>query len=100
MTSKYLTIPAVVAGALGSAMIARAAEPTTAELMTQIQALQSKVQTLENTQTQALTSKQVDATVDSVLKDADKRSQLLAMEGFTAGWNDGHFVLGSADGKE
>jgi len=100
MTSKYLTIP-VVAGALGlgSIVVAQAAEPTTAELMSQIQALQTKVQSLETNQQQAVTKADVDATVESVLKDADKQSQLMQMEGFTAGWSNGHFVLGSADGN-
>src|SRR5207249_4702429 len=88
MTSKYLTIP-VVAGALGMSgvVVARAAEPTTSELMAQIQSLQAKVQTME-AQQQKLNAKDVDATVDSVLKDAEKRSKMLQMEGFTAGWSD------------
>jgi hypothetical protein len=103
MTSKYLTIP-VVAGALGlgGAAVARAAEPTTAELQAQIQALQTKVQTMEAQQVQQaqkLDAKDVDATVDSVLKDAEKRSKMMQMEGFTAGWSDGNFMLRSADGS-
>ena len=85
-SSKFITIPTVVAGALGlSAGIARAAEPTTEELMKQIEQLQTKVQQLETKQ-QTLASQDVDATVEAVLRDADKRSQLLQMEGFTAGW--------------
>src|SRR2546423_1190904 len=106
MTSKYLTIP-VVAGALGAlglggAAVARAAEPTTAELQAQIQSLQAKVQTMEAQQTQQaqkLDAKVVDATVESVLKDAEKRSKMMDMEGFTAGWSDGNFMLRSADGS-
>jgi len=103
MTSKYrVAIPAVVAGALGiggAAAVAAAAEPTTAELMAQIQQLQAKVQHMESTQTSAVSSKEADATIDSVLKDADRRSQLMQMEGFTAGWNRDHFQIGSADGN-
>src|SRR5262245_32085612 len=103
MTSKYLTIP-VVAGALGlgGATVARAAEPTTAELMAQIQQLQAKVQQMQAQQqqdTQKVQAKDVDATVDSVLKDAEKRSKMLQMEGFTAGWTEGNFMLRSADGS-
>jgi len=67
--------------------------------MAQIQALQSKVQTLETQQTQVLSKADVDATVKSVLEDADKQSQLMQVEGFTAGWSNGHFMLGSADGN-
>jgi outer membrane murein-binding lipoprotein Lpp len=99
-STKYLTIPAVVASALGlGAGAAVAAEPTTEQLMEQIQQLQAKVQQLETKQ-QTLASKDVDATVESVLRDADKRSQLLQMEGFTAGWQKGKgFILQSADGN-
>lgn len=98
MTRKYMTIPAVVAGALGmSNAVASAAEPTADELMKQIEALQAKVQQLEVKQQQAISARDVDATVDKVLRDAEKRSQLLQMEGFTAGWDNG-FKLQSANG--
>jgi hypothetical protein len=100
MTKKYLTLPAVVAGAMGmgAGSIAWAAEPTADELMRQIEQLQAKVQQLENKQDTALSAREVDATIDKVLRDAEQRSKLLQMEGFTAGWNDG-FMLQSADGN-
>lgn len=98
MTRKFLTIPAV-AGALGmSSAIAWSAEPTTSELMDQIKQLQSKVQELEGRQNN-LSDAQIGATIDSVLRDAEQRSQLLQMEGFTAGHDGKHFVLKSADGR-
>jgi hypothetical protein len=47
-----------------------------------------------------MNAKDVDATVEAVLRDADKRSQLLQMEGFTAGWTrDKGFTVQSADGN-
>src|SRR5207248_1994843 len=102
MTSKkYYAIP-VMAGALGvggAAMLARAAEPTAADLQAQIQSLQTKVQQLES---QSPAQQQKTATVDSVLSDANKRSQLMQVEGFTAGHtggDDGHFVIQSGDGN-
>jgi hypothetical protein len=99
MTRKYFTIPAVVAGALGmGAGIAWAAEPSTQELMDQIKQLQSKVADLENRQT-TLSDAQVSATIDSVLRDAEKRSQLFQMEGFTAGHDGKNFWLRSSDGN-
>jgi hypothetical protein len=100
MTRKNLA-RAAVAGAIAMSMggVAFAAEPTTAELMQQIQDLQSKVQEMETKQQNQLTTADVNATVESVLRDADKQSKLLAMEGFTAGWSDGHFVLQSSDGN-
>jgi hypothetical protein len=98
MTRKYLTIPAVVAGALGmGSSIAWAAEPTTAELLEQVKQLQAKVEQLEDRQTD-LSDAEVGATIDRVLRDAESRSQLLQMEGFTAGHDGKHFVLKSADG--
>jgi hypothetical protein len=95
-----LTLPAVVAGALGmgSAVVAFGAEPTTEDLKQQIEQLQTQVQKLEQKQDQQVTAREVDATVQRVIQDAEKRSQLLQMEGFTAGWNDG-FKIQSADGN-
>jgi hypothetical protein len=100
MTSrKYLAIPAVV-GALGmGAGIALANEPTATELMQQIEALQAKVQQLEAKQSSAIAAADVDATVEQVLADANRRSQLMQSEGFTAGWSKGKFMLQSADGN-
>lgn len=96
--SKYMAMAAAV-GALGMGAVARAAEPTTEELMKQIEQLQAKVEQLETRQ-QALNSKDVDATVESVLRDADRRSQLLQMEGFTAGWQKGKgFMIQDAQGN-
>src|SRR3954447_7440209 len=73
-----------------------ATEPTQQELIQQIKSLQSKVDQLEARQRQrddqapppATTQK--DATVDSVLKDAERRSgppAMLQAEGFTAGYS-------------
>jgi hypothetical protein len=99
MTKKFMTIP-MVAAALGmGAGAVRAAEPTTAELMQQIQQLQTKVQQLETKQ-DAIASKDVDNTVNQVLQDADKRSQLMQVEGFTAGWQQGKgFRIQDAQGN-
>jgi len=101
--SKKIAIPAVVAGALGlgAGAIAQAADPTADQLMQQIQELQTKVQQLEaKQQTQSTVSaQQVDATVEHVLQDAEKRSQLLQMEGFTAGYSKGRFTIQDASGN-
>jgi hypothetical protein len=99
MTRKFMTIPMVAAALSLGAGAVRAAEPTTAELMQQIQQLQTKVQQLETKQ-EALASKDVDDTVNKVLQDADKRSQLLQVEGFTAGWQQGKgFRIQDAQGN-
>jgi hypothetical protein len=99
-------LPAAVAGALGMGAVgtaAFAAEPSTRELMDQIQQLQSKVQQMEATQQQqgATTEAQAtDATVDSVLRDAERRSQLLQDNGgILAGYEKGKFIIRSADGN-
>lgn len=84
--SKFLAIPAVAAALGMGVSTARAAEPSADELMKQIQELQAKVQQLETRQTEGLSATAVDATVERVLKDAESRSQLMQMEGFTAGW--------------
>ena len=82
----------------GGATAARAAEPTTRELMEQIKALQDKVQQLESTQDrrqqQIQSSKDADATVAQVIADAERRSQLLEAGGnFTAGYSKGKFLI-------
>jgi hypothetical protein len=69
--------------------------------MQKINDLQAQVQQLKQTQQQqqVLSAKEVDDTVDRVLRDADRRSQLLQDEGFTAGWDKGRFFLKSSDGN-
>ncbi|HVT90266.1 MAG TPA: porin [Tepidisphaeraceae bacterium] len=101
MTRKTLFTAGVLASALGlGAGSARAAEPTTEQLMQQIQQLQSKVEQLEAKQSPALSAQQVDKTVERVIQDADRRSQLLQMEGFTAGWTkDKGFRIQDAQGN-
>ena len=76
--------------------MALAADPTTAELKAQIDALQKKVETLESKQ---ISTADVDATVQRVLNDAQKRSQLMKSDGFTAGYTaDRGFILQDAKG--
>jgi hypothetical protein len=79
-----------------------AADPTQAELMQQIEALRAKVEQLEshqNATAQRLDSREVDATIDGVLRDADRRSQFMQAQGFTAGYNKGKFLIQSEDGN-
>lgn len=90
-------IPAMVLGAMGvSGAIALAADNATEDLRSQVSALQAKVEALEAKQ---LSNKDVDDTVRQIIDDADKRSQLLASEGFTAGYSKGKFLIQSADGN-
>ena len=97
------TISALVAAAafgLG-ATCAWADQPSQAELQQQLQQLQQQVKQLQAERaTPSYSAKDVDATVDSIIHDANRRSQLLADNGgFLAGWNGGHFVLQSEDGN-
>jgi hypothetical protein len=73
-------------------------QPSVADLMQKINSLQNQVQQMQQQQ-QKLSQQEVDATVDRVLRDADKRSKLLADEGFTAGFDHNRFFIGSADGN-
>lgn len=100
-SSKFtaLSAAAVAAGLGLSAGVVRAETPTTEQLMQKIDQLQQQVDTLQAKQADAVTAKDVDATVESVLKDADKRSQMLQMEGFTAGYNKGRFTIQDAAGN-
>lgn len=90
-------MPAIVAGALGmSGALAWAAEPNQQELQDQIKALQAKVAALETRQS---ASPEQTAAQD-VLRDSNSRSQLMAVEGFTAGYTpDRGFVIQDAAGN-
>jgi hypothetical protein len=101
---RHFSLYAAAMAALGISVSIYAAEPTTKEpttkeLMEQIEALKAKVEQLETAQQNQVTREDVDETVRSVLRDADKQSQLFAMEGFTAGYTDGKFILQSSDGN-
>lgn len=65
-------------------------------LQRELASLQARVRELEFRQT-AVDDELVRQTVSQVAADARQRSQLVAVEGFTAGWDNG-FVLRSADG--
>jgi hypothetical protein len=68
--------------ALGTTV--HAADPSYDELKQQVDQLKARLDQVEARS--AVTPQQVDQTVERVLKDADQRSQMLQMEGFTAGW--------------
>jgi hypothetical protein len=125
MTMRSLKFPAMVAAALGlfgTAAGARAGDPqqqtspaqpstsSASDLMRQIDQLQAQVQKLEAAQrdrqaqpsstSQAAIAQTTNDTVERVLRDAHQRSQLMQLdEGFMAGYNNGRFVIGSADGN-
>ncbi|MBV8781223.1 MAG: hypothetical protein JO353_07480 [Phycisphaerae bacterium] len=87
------------AASLGFAQ-APATQPSPAELMAQIRSLQAQVNDMKAVQTEqsVANQKEIDATVDRVLNDANRRSKVLDVEGFTAGYDHGRFVLRSSDG--
>jgi hypothetical protein len=100
--SRLALLGQTVAIGLGIAGAARAAEPTKQELLDRINSLQSQldeVKTQQQARADKADARDADAVTAAVLKDAQQRSQLLAMEGFTAGYSDGKFLLGSADGN-
>src|SRR5437667_9767609 len=75
------------------------ADPSPQDLQAQIDQLKQQIARLEAATQPTLDSRVVDATVDKVLADAEKRSTPLAdVSGFTAGYN-GHFIIQSADGN-
>ena len=97
----------VGAGVLGFGSTASAAEPTQQELLEQIKALQSKVEQLEARQDQqaekqqgattrpAAAQAEPEATIGSVLEDAERRSspQFMQSGGFTAGYSKNKFLI-------
>jgi hypothetical protein len=101
--SKRRTIPALLAATLGlGATTAWADQPSQTDLQKQVQDLQAQVKELQSQRTNpGFTSQDVDSTVDSVLHDANRRSQLMMESGgFMGGWSeDEGFAIRSADGN-
>jgi hypothetical protein len=88
---------------LGTAANAWADQNSSADLQKQIQELQAQVSELQAQRAiaPAYSASDVNSVVDSVLKDAERRSQLLADGGggFLGGWENGKFTIRSADGN-
>src|SRR5438477_3118966 len=102
ITSKFMTMTALICCAMGAG--ADPALPAdTRQLQETIESLQAQVKQLQaedQTPGRHITARDVDATVDSVLHDANRRSQLMAESGgFMGGWSDDHFTIRSADGN-
>jgi hypothetical protein len=97
-----LIVAAATAALTGATFAEPAAtQPSITDLMQKIDDLQSQVQQLKQQQQQGtkLSQQEVDDTVTRVLQDADRRSQLMQNEGFTAGWDHNRFFIGTADGN-
>jgi hypothetical protein len=99
----------LAAATIGCAAAASGEQPaapaaTNEELQRQIEALRQQVRRLEQSHRSAAepayTQQDVDAAVSSLIRDADRRSQLLAETGgFLGGWQDDKFSIRSADGN-
>jgi hypothetical protein len=106
---KPLTAAAILSAAVaGTCTWTKAAPPTTQPQQTdvseEIQALRARIDQLEKQQKEQQLKQQEaqqQATTDSVLLDAQHRSQLLDSTGVSAGWNASkqQFFIGSDDGK-
>ncbi len=88
------------------AAFADSANPTDVDLHRQIRDLQHRVEQLERTANPAVAARvdadaarRVDRTIAEVEADAVRRSQFMALEGFTAGYSGGRFVIQSEDGN-
>lgn len=82
---------AAVVGTLSMGAAAAFAEPTSQDLQNQVRDLQGKVAAMEAKQ--ASSSKDLAAAIDSMIRDSEKRSQLLATSGeASAGYDNGFFI--------
>lgn len=92
MTSPKACILAAVAGvvAVGAAW----AQDSTSDLQQQVTELKNQVQQLQTRQAQ--NSKEVAATIESVLRDAEHRSQLMAAGDTGAGYDNGFYIRSGA----
>lgn len=90
-SKRRLTKAAVAGVVLLGAGAAGAAEPTVEQLKTQVEELNKKVSAMEARQ--AASSPDAQATIDAVLRDAEKRTHLLANNGdFSAGYDTTFFI--------
>jgi hypothetical protein len=106
---KPLTAAAILSAAIvGTGKWAKAAPPTTQPQQTdvgqEIQALRARIDQLEKQQQEQQIKQeeaQRQATTDSLLRDAEHRSQFMDSTGISAGWNaaKSQFFIGSDDGK-
>jgi hypothetical protein len=81
---------------------AGAEQPTNQELLDKVNALQAQVEQLKGHQQMKEELDRVagdKASADAVQADADRRSNLLAPEGFTAGYTNERFLIQSSDGR-
>lgn len=93
VSRKVIALAALAA--LGSSAYAQ--DPSYEELKQQVQALTARLDQVES-KTTTLSAQQVDATVERVLQDAQKRSQLLQINGgLTAGYDKGFFIKSDDD---
>src|SRR5688572_885077 len=96
--------PLVAAAIAGGGPALRAAEPSVDELRREVELLRSQLEAVQAQRAAAVVSPafsaaDVDAAVDSVLRDADRRSALLAdTRAGSAGWDNGFFIR-SDDGN-
>ncbi len=96
LRAKWMLMAAAIAA---TGLNASAAEPTTAQMQQQIDDLKRQLSELQVANQERPSARDVDLTVARVMADAEKRSQLLAVEGFTAGYSKGKFLLQSEDGS-
>ena len=95
MTNPKSRIFAAVVGALSMSATAAWADNATQAQDSKIQELEAKVAALESKQAQ--NQKDVAATIDAVLRDAERRSQLLATTGDNAAGYDNGFYIRQGD---
>src|SRR5213075_3062571 len=90
-SNRCLLTAAVAGVVLIGASAVRAAEPTVEQLKAQVEERKKKVEALEAKQT--ANSADTQATIDAVLRDADRRSHLMANSGdMSAGYDNGFFL--------
>lgn len=101
MSAAVVGLSAALAGAGEVATPSAQPEVTKEQLLERLNAMQAKLDRLEEKQTNqehVIDKAAADAAVEAVQRDAREHSQLLDMEGFTAGYNNGGFVIRSANG--
>lgn len=97
MWKRFGRVSVVSAAVLGGGVVALGGEPDAEQLQQQVRQLQERVNQLE--QQSAIQQRDLASVVEGVLRDAERRSQLLSNSGsLGAGYKDGFFIR-SEDGN-
>ncbi len=99
MFKRFCLIATAGLAVASSSAFAQTPSPELQQMQQQLEQVKAQLAELKAAQTKTDHSADVDATVERVIRESERRSQLMQLQGFTAGWTNERFVLQSEDGN-